>query len=111
MKRLRHLLSLVLAAALIAGQWAGQLHALSHAEYDLAIAGQAQTGGDSPAPLDHARDRCVAFHAVDCALSAPPLAFVGTDPAVTLVIQPGLPLRAAKHTAYSSRAPPVLHVS
>ena len=111
MIRVRDLLSLVLAVALIAGQWAGQMHALSHAQYDLAVAAHARTGGDNPAPLDHARDRCVAFHALDCAVDAPPLAFLDSAVVVVLVAQPRLPLRPAKHTAYSSRAPPVLHVS
>ena len=109
MIRMRHLLSLILAAVLIAGQWAEQVHALSHAEYDLAVATHFKTGGDAPAPLDHSRDRCVTFHGLDCAVDAPPLASLESQAAVATVAIPRLLLRPAEHPAYSSRAPPVLH--
>lgn len=108
MIRARHLLSLVLTAALIAGQWAGQLHALSHAEYDLAVAAHFKTGGDAPALLDHSRDRCVTFHALDCPVDAPALPLLDSPATAGIVASPRLPLRAAEHPAYSSHAPPVL---
>lgn len=109
MIRLRHLLSLLLVAALIAVQWSGTLHALSHAEYELALATQAKSGGDAPAPLDHARDRCVAWHALDCALDASPVVAFDAPAALVGTHLPCLTYRPTRHLAYASRAPPVLH--
>lgn len=109
MIRMRPLLSLLLAAALIAGQWAGALHALSHAEYELALATQAKSGGDAPAPPDHARDRCVALHALDCALDAPLAAAFDAPAGLVATHLPLLTHRPTQHPAYASRAPPVLH--
>ena len=108
MIRLRHLLSLLLVAALIAGQWTGVLHALSHAEYELALATQANSGGDAPAPLDHARDRCVAWHALDCALDAPLAAAFAAPAGFVAIDLPSLAFQPTQHLAYASRAPPAL---
>ena len=110
MNRVRHLLNLVLAAALIVGQWAGQLHALSHAAHDLARAAHAKAGGSNPpAPLDHSRDHCLAFHALECAVGAPPLPLLQSLAAVAPDSNLRLPLRPAERTPYLSRAPPTLH--
>ena len=109
MIRLRHLLSLLLVVALIAGQWTGLLHALSHAKYELALATQAQSGGEAPAPLDHARDRCVAWHALDCALDASPVATFDAPAALVGTHLPCQTYRPIQLLAYASRAPPVLH--
>lgn len=112
MTRIRHLLSLILVAAVIAGQWAGHLHALSHAKHDLALALQLGKFGKSreaPAPLDHSADRCLAFHAVDCAIDTPPLPLLESPVASAYISIPRLPLWPAERTSYLARAPPVPH--
>jgi hypothetical protein len=110
----RKLLSYFLAAMLLAGQWAGQLHALSHAQHDLVVASLAPigpSGGDGrhgPAPLNHSADLCVAFHALDGAAVATPDFHADPAPAQFFHADPGCTLRAADALPFLSRAPPVL---
>lgn len=107
---MRKLLSLLLAVALVAGQWGGQLHALSHAKYDLAVALNAHhtSGGNQGIPpLDHSRDHCVAFQAIDSAATAPPAPVLALlPPSFTLVAQRN-PLLPAEPAPFSARAPPI----
>ena len=108
---MRNLLSLVLALLLVAGQWAGQMHALSHAGHDLAVAlnghqGYATRGKPEAPPLDHSRDRCVAFQAIDsaAAAAAPPV-LAQLPPCFTLASQ-HIELLPAEPAQFSARAPP-----
>ena len=55
--------SLLLAFFLLFAQQAAQLHALAHAQDELA---QAHKGK----PVSHPQEQCVAFHAIDSALVA-----------------------------------------
>ncbi len=59
----RALKCLLLAAVVLFAQQAAQLHALAHAQDQLA---QPQKGQPASHPLEH----CVAFHAIDSALVA-----------------------------------------
>lgn len=105
------LLSLFLAAMLVAGQWGGQLHALSHAQHELAVAGFADAAGGSrhsPAPIDHSADLCVAFHALDGAAVA--AAQFTPDQAAPKFFHAdsACAIRAAEALPFLSRAPPFL---
>lgn len=108
MSAARHLLSLLLAVLLVAGQWAGTLHGLAHAAHELAVAKAAIGGGEPAAPLDHARDHCVAFQALDgSAVAASP----GCLPPAIAIAHAGpvaLPWQAAQAFPFRSRAPPRL---
>lgn len=96
---------LLLALALA---WSGgfaQLHALSHAQHDLAAA---VAGDKAPAPLNHATDQCLVVHALDGAASeaAPQFAVEPLSQSVD-VLSAGRSL-AAPALAFRSRAPPFL---
>lgn len=108
MNRARSLLSFVLALALFAGQWAGQLHVLAHAQQDLALAAGLPADGGTQLPADHTRERCIALHAVDCALDVfvPAVVAASPVPAPRLIVR--VPLHRPADPPYSSRAPPVL---
>jgi hypothetical protein len=120
-KRTRRAWHYVLAAALLLAQWAGIAHGFEHVRYEFALAhyvalAHQETGAEASQPsddgvppaLDHSRDHCIAFHALDCvAVSAaqPVLAsatrFEGLRYLVVLA-------RAADAPPFSSRAPPIL---
>jgi hypothetical protein len=95
----RHLL---IAAFLLFAQHAAQLHGLSHAFHDVAVAEHGTDG----APLDHDAHKCVSFLAVGSA--APNAASHVVSSEVSLQLPP------AAHRAYlpvsrivfDSRAPP-----
>jgi hypothetical protein len=59
----RFLKSLLLAFVLLFAQQAAQLHALAHAQDETAQSGKSR-------PATHTVEKCVAFHAVDSALTA-----------------------------------------
>ena len=61
----RFILRLLFAFALAFSGSAAQLHALSHAEADLAAAGGQAGSQNAPAPLKHATDQCLEVHALD----------------------------------------------
>lgn len=109
MTRVRSLLSFVLALALFAGQWAGQLHVLAHAQQDLALAAGLPADGGNSLPADHTRERCIALHAVDCALDAFIPFHVATGPVLPPDIGVREPIPRPAVPPYSSRAPPQLH--
>ena len=99
---LRHLL---LAAALVLSQQAAQLHALSHLRQDLA---KAECGGKCTPPLGHPAEQCIAFHAVDSALTSHAVAI---EPAcVVLPAVAGIfsSLPYSPRIGFDPRAPPVL---
>ena len=108
----RKLLSLFVAVALVAAQWAGQLHALSHAEHNLAVAVAASAAPDGeerqvPPPLDHSPDHCVAFHALDAAAGSSPAVVSASATSCLVASLPHLPPQLADRVPFSSRAPPV----
>ena len=107
MKLLRHTLGLLLATLLVAGQWAGMLHGMGHAAHELAVA-KAAVGGGDPAPLDHARDHCVAFHALDGSLAGVLPPCLPPQARFAHSVVPPQPAHAAWHFPFRSRAPPVL---
>ena len=104
-------LQLFLALALVAAQWAGQLHDLSHLKHELATAAYVKAGeqgrqGDKPL-LNHAREQCVVFHGLDChAASTPSLPPLAEHDAL-IVALPVAPVLVAARPPFSSRAPPV----
>jgi len=101
MKRtLRHLF---IAAALVFGQQAAQLHALSHLKQDVT-----ECGGRCVPPASHPTAQCVAFHAVDSAL--PNFALTIDPPRVALpaIALAALPLPFPPRIEFDSRAPPIL---
>lgn len=102
---LRTLGRLLIVLVLLFGQQAAQSHALSHLGRDLACAEGAAKGA---CPAGHPAAQCLAFHAIDSALSglAPTLdlhhvAFLAPAPFT-------LPLPFSARVAFDSRAPPVL---
>ncbi len=100
------LLRLLLAFALAFAGSAAQLHALAHAQYDLASASDAQ-GDKAPAPLKHSTEQCLVVHALDGteAAYAPPLEPEQfTTPAVLPKVAPR---GESPALAFRSRAPPV----
>jgi hypothetical protein len=101
MKRtLRHFL---VAAALVLGQHAAQLHALSHLRQD-----PAECDGKCVPPGNQPSAQCLAYHVVGSALPAFCLAL---EPAQTTLPAPAsvaLPLPFAPRIEFDSRAPPPL---
>jgi len=99
---LRHL---ILAAALIVAQQAAQLHALSHLKHDLI---KAERRGQCIPPVNHPAEQCIAYHAVDSALSALGLALEAAHVAIPAIVHVDLPLPFAPRIGFDSRAPPLL---
>lgn len=99
-RTLRHLL---VVAALVFGQQAAQLHALSHFKQDLA-----ECDGKCLPPLGHPAAQCLAFHAVDSALPTLGLALDLPRIAPPTIASVTLPLPFAPRIEFDSRAPPVL---
>lgn len=109
---MRKLLSLVLALVLVAGQWAVQMHALSHAGHDLAVVlnghhDNATRGKPGTPPLDHSRDRCVAFQAIDSAAAAPAAPVLALLPPCFTLASQHIEFLPAEPAHFSARAPPV----
>lgn len=97
----RLLLALVLA-------WSGgaaQLHALSHAQHDLA---SAASEDKAPSPLKHSTDRCLIVHALDgtAAVAGALLSFESCSQIVASA--PVERSGANPVLAFRSRAPPIL---
>ena len=105
----RLFLRLLLAFALAFSGSAAQLHALSHAQSDLALAGaQGGSGHKAPAPLKHSSEQCLVVHALD-GTAAETGAFLVTEDLSHRVA----PIAEARNgespaAAFQSRAPPVL---
>jgi len=95
----RHLL---IAAALLFGQHAAQLHAFSHVPHD------ARSGQKGAPASSHLAAQCLVFHAVDSALPnlacAPHLQQAAPPTAAYFV----LPLPLLARFEFDSRAPPAL---
>jgi hypothetical protein len=113
--------NVVLAAALLFAQWASVLHGFEHVRYDLGVAHRAavlqgisqssaadQSGGESLPALDHSRDHCIVFHALDCAVAASDGPVLAQSATFALTPFPAPSARAATRPPFSSRAPPVL---
>ena len=101
-RTLRHVL---LALALLCSQQAAQLHALSHTARDLTVA----LGGEKSAPpLGHPAAQCIAFHAIDSALSDIAPLLVAQHAVPSLVASFSLPPPFAPRIVFDSRAPPSL---
>lgn len=108
---LRTFAHLFLALALLAAQWAGQLHGLSHLSHELATADFIKAGGEwrkggRPA-LDHARDHCVVFQGLDCQAASAPILPPLFQQGAQFVAIPVAALLPAARPPFSSRAPPV----
>jgi hypothetical protein len=96
----RTLRYLLIAAALLFGQQAAQLHAFSHVPHDPAKSGAPLSG--------HPAAQCLAFHAIDSVLphlGCPPQSAQAAPPTARYFILP-LPLLA--RFEFESRAPPLL---
>jgi len=103
-----------LALALLAAQWAGQLHGLSHLSHELATAAFVKVGGEgghgnkgNKPSLDHARDHCVVFQGLDCQAASAPVLPPLIQHGALFVVFPVAALRPAARPPFSSRAPPV----
>jgi len=96
---------LLIALALLFGQQAAQLHAISHLAQDQSrVAG----GEKSVPPAGHPAAQCLMFHAVDSAL---PTLLTGIAPvraAPPAAAHASLPLLLPPRIAFDSRAPPIL---
>ena len=97
-----------LAVVLVAGQLAANRHALSHAVHELAavVESSHRVDHDDEPALDHPREHCVAFHAIDSAAVSLVLPMAHAAQSITGVVARRLPLLAAEAPVYSSRAPP-----
>jgi hypothetical protein len=96
-----------LALVLAGGQLASIRHDLSHASHALAVAESShRVDRDSEPTLDHPREHCVAFHAIDSAAVSRVLPMEHAARSKTGVVARRLPLMAAEAPVYSSRAPP-----
>ena len=100
-RTLRHLL---IAAALVLAQQAAQLHVLSHLQRDLAAA---ERGGKCVPPVNHPAEQCIAYHAVDSALTGLAIAIDPPRIALPAVAPVELPLPFSPRIDFDSRAPPV----
>jgi len=101
-RTLRHLL---VAAALVFAQQAAQLHALSHVQRDLA---KAERNGKCIPPVSHPAEQCIAYHAVDSALTGLAVAIDPPRIALPAIAPVDLPLPFSPRIEFDSRAPPVL---
>ena len=100
----RTLRLLLVALALLFGQQAAQLHALSHLAQDpLRVAG----GEKSAPPAGHPAAQCLMFHAVVSALSGSPAAFEPVRAAPPGPTPIALPVPFPPRLEFDSRAPPV----
>ena len=101
----RLLLRLLLAFALAFSGSAAQLHALAHAQSDLAAAG-GQAGPKAPSLPKHSTDQCLVVHALDGTAVED-----GTSPVSTETFHRPVPVADARigespAAAFHSRAPP-----
>jgi hypothetical protein len=98
-------LQMFFALALLLTQYAAQTHSLSHLGHELAVAKHGEKGAP---PLGHPIEKCIAFHALDGAISsssaAPESFCVATPPAAQFVVLVPFPPRIV----FDSRAPPAL---
>jgi hypothetical protein len=99
-RTLRHIL---IATALLFGQHAAQLHALSHFKQDLA-----ECDRKCAPPNGQLTAQCLTFHAVGSALPAFGLALEPAHVALLDSAAVALPLPFAPRIEFDSRAPPVL---
>ncbi len=97
-------LRLLLAFALAFSGSAAQLHALAHAQHDLAAA--AAQDEKAPSPLKHATDQCLVVHALDGTAAEAGTFLVAGD--VSQHVLPPIAVRTgeAPAAAFRSRAPP-----
>ena len=101
-RTLRHLL---IALALLFGQQAAQLHAVSHLAQDpFRMAG----GEQGTPPAGHPAAQCLMFHAVDSVLPTLMAAIEPVRAAPPAPAHVGLPLPFPPRIEFDSRAPPVL---
>jgi hypothetical protein len=98
-------LQIFFCLTLLLSQYAAQTHALSHLSHELAVA---EHGEKNTPPLGHPIEKCVAFHALDGAISSNSAASgsicVATPPAAQFVATLPFPPRIV----FDSRAPPAL---
>lgn len=109
----------LLSLALVCAGGVAQLHALTHAQQDVAHSGGAHEAGahvdlaskgagcgDEAPTLDHATDQCLVIHALD-AVGSSDAAGVGAASVSTQVVLPvSSPRRESSAAAFLSRAPP-----
>ena len=105
----RLFLRLLLAFALAFAGGAAQLHALSHAQADLADAAGAEASGQkAPAPLKHSTDQCLVVHALDGTAAETGALPVAIDSSHRVSQLPAARSGESPAAAFQSRAPPVL---
>ncbi len=105
----RLFLRLLLAFALAFSGSAAQLHALSHAQADLAaVAGGEASGQKAPAPLKHSTDQCLVVHALDGTAAETGAVLVAEDLSHHVVPVANVRSGESPAVAFHSRAPPVL---
>ena len=97
-------LRLLLAFALAFSGSAAQLHALAHAQQDLASASQ---GSKAPAPLKHSTEQCLVVHALDGTAPEAGAFLVADSVSEHFVLPAAVRIGAAPALAFRSRAPPL----
>jgi len=102
---MRRFLTVLLILALPLAQAGAHLHALAHAAYDLA---SMQGGGKGAPPVDHPLAKCLVLHAVDNALSGPPVMFEVPRFDAPLFASVPWSFLSSPRIAFDARAPPTL---
>ena len=100
------LLRILFAFALVFSGSAAQLHALAHAQYDLAAASHGVP--KAPSPLKHATDQCLVVHALDGTNAETGGFFITDDTSHHVVPVADVRRGESPAAAFQSRAPPLL---
>ena len=98
-------LQIFFALAMLLSQYVAQMHSMSHLRHELAVA---EHGEKSAPPLGHSIEKCIAFHALDGAISSSSAAhgpFCVTTPSDAQFVA-FLPF--PPRIVFDSRAPPAL---
>jgi hypothetical protein len=98
-------LQIFFCLALLLAQHAGQMHALSHLDHELAVA---EHGEKKAPPLGHPIEKCIAFHALDGTLTTSSAASAPFCVAIPAAAQFVVPLPFPPRIEFDSRAPPAL---
>jgi hypothetical protein len=98
-------LQIFFALTLLLSQVAAQMHSLSHLGHELAVA---QHGEKSAPPLGHPIEKCIAFHALDGAISSSSAAHGPFCVATPSDAQFAAFLPFPPRIVFDSRAPPAL---
>lgn len=94
-----------LSVLLLFGQFAAQMHAMSHLRHDIAVA---EHGPEKAPALGHGTDKCVAFGALANVLGNAVVAQAATGAEPATLVLPANSVFVPARIAFDSRAPPAL---